>query len=391
MKNLRMFAWFVFSVLMISGFQVRSQESDTAKPGGGYHFTDVKVIPHTPVKDQNRSGTCWSFAGTSFVEAEVMRNKGPELDLSEMFSVRDAYEKRAVSYVRLHGAFNFGPGGEAHQVMEAVAQKGMLTEEAYNGLTIGEKLPVHNEMDAVLKSFVKAIIENKNGKLTPVWFDAYDKLLDTYLGDVPRSFEYDGKTYTPESFAEEVINLSPDDYAEITSFTHVPYYKPFLLEIPDNWDYEDYYNVPLEDMIPILNHALENGYTVAWAADVSDKGFNHRKGLALVPEKNWSDMRKGERDSVFIVPVGQRTITAEMRQTAYDNYSTTDDHSMHIVGLAHDRDGNTWYKVKNSWASDSNDFGGYLYVSQSYILYKTIAFYLNKKALPGKVSKKLGF
>jgi bleomycin hydrolase len=377
--------------VMVIGYGAMAQEADTIKPESGYHFTDVKIVPHTSVKDQNRSGTCWSFAGTSFVEAEVMHNGGPELDLSEMFSVRDAYEKRAISYVRLHGAFNFGPGGEAHQVMEAIAEKGMLTDTAYSGLTIGEKLPVHGEMDNVLKSFVKAVIQNKNGKLTPIWFDAYDKILDSYLGDVPETFEFDGKSYTPESFAEEVIKLSPDEYAEITSFTHVPYYQPFLLEIPDNWDYEDYYNVPLEDLIPILDHALESGYTVAWPADVSDKGFNHRKGLALVPEKEWSEMTDGERDSVFIVPAEQRTITPEMRQKAYENYSTTDDHSMHIVGLAQDQDGNTWYKVKNSWASDSNDFGGYFYASQSYILYKTIAFYVNKKALPKKVAKKLGF
>ncbi len=378
-------------IAMLTGYGAMAQEADTTKPESGYHFTDVKIVPHTSVKDQNRSGTCWSFAGTSFVEAEVMHNGGPELDLSEMFSVRDAYEKRAISYVRLHGAFNFGPGGEAHQVMEAIAEKGMLTDTAYSGLTIGEKLPVHGEMDNVLKSFVKAVIQNKNGKLTPVWFDAYDKILDSYLGAIPQSFDYDGKSYTPESFAEEVVKLSPDEYAEITSFTHVPYYQPFLLEIPDNWDYEDYYNVPLEDLIPILDHALESGYTVAWAADVSDKGFNHRKGLALVPEKEWSEMTDGERDSVFIVPAEQRTITPEMRQKAYENYSTTDDHSMHIVGLAQDQDGNTWYKVKNSWASDSNDFGGYFYASQSYILYKTIAFYVNKKALPKKVAKKLGF
>jgi bleomycin hydrolase len=355
----------------------------------GYRFTDTKIIPHTPVKDQHRSGTCWSFAGTSFVEAEVLKNGGPELDLSEMYSVRNAYEKRADSYVRLHGAFNFGPGGEPHQVMETIAERGMLTDEAYSGNTIGEGLPVHGEMDNLLEAFVEAVVENKNHKLTPVWFQAYIGILDAYLGTIPAEFEYNGKTYTPKKFAENLVDLDPADYVEITSYTHAEYYKPFLLKIPDNWDYELYYNVPFGDLIPILDHALENGYSVAWAADVSDKGFNHKKGMALVPEKEWEDMKAGERDSVFIVPARQRDISAEIRQEAYNNYTTTDDHSMHIIGLAEDQDGNRWYKVKNSWAGDSNDFGGYFYASESYMLYKTVAFYLNKKAVPKSISKKL--
>lgn len=376
--------------LLLNVLPAMAQEDDKEKPETGYEFTDIEIVPHSPVKDQHRSGTCWSFAGTSFVEAEVMRNNGPELDLSEMISVRDAYEKRADSYIRLHGAFNFGPGGEPHQVMKTIADKGMLTEEAYNGLTIGEDLPVHGEMDNVLKAHVKAVVENKNRKVTPVWFKAYNGILDAYLGEIPEEFEYDGKVFTPKSFAVEVVKLDPSDYVEITSYTHADYYKPFLLKIPDNWDYEFYYNVPFTDLIPILDHALENGYTVAWAADVSDKGFKYKKRMALVPEKDWDDMSTGEKDSVFIVPAKQKTITAEIRQDAYNNYTTTDDHSMHIIGLAEDQDGNRWYKVKNSWAEDSNDYGGYFYASESYILYKTVAFYMNKKAVPKSVSRKLG-
>jgi bleomycin hydrolase len=303
--------------------------------------------------------------------------------------VRNAYEKRADSYVRLHGAFNFGPGGEPHQVMETIAERGMVTNEAYSGNTIGEELPVHGEMDNLLDAYVEAVVENKNRKLTPVWFTAYNGILDAYLGEIPEEFEYKDKTYTPVEFAEKFVDLDVDNYVEITSYTHVDYYEPFLLKIPDNWDYEWYENVPMEDLLPILDNALENGYSVAWAADVSDKGFNHKKGMALVPEKDWADMRAGEKDSVFIVPARQRTITAEMRQAAYNNYTTTDDHSMHIIGLAEDQDGNRWYKVKNSWAEDSNDNGGYFYASQSYMLYKTVAFYLNKKAVPKSISKKL--
>jgi len=381
---------FLIASLLCTNLLVAQDKSEESEESG-YQFKDTKIVPHSPVKDQHRSGTCWSFAGTSFVESEVLKNSGPKLDLSEMYSVRDAYEKRADSYIRLHGAFNFGPGGEPHQVMKTIADRGMLTDENYSGMTINEDLPVHNEMDNVLKAHVKAVSENKNRKLTPVWFIAYNGILDAYLGEIPEEFDFDGKTFSPTSFAEEVIKLDPSDYVEITSYTHADYYKPFLLKIPDNWDYEFYYNVPMADLIPILDNTLENGYTVAWAADVSDRGFNHKKGMALVPEKDWNDMKSGERDSVFIVPAKQRTITAEMRQEAYNNYTTTDDHSMHIIGLAEDQDGNRWYKVKNSWAEDSNDFGGYFYVTESYILYKTVAFYINKKALPKSISKKLSF
>jgi bleomycin hydrolase len=366
-----------------------AQADEKKEEKTGYEFTDTKIIPHTSVKDQNRSGTCWSYAGTSFVEAEIMKNDGPELDLSEMYSVRNAYEKRAESYVRLHGAFNFGPGGEPHQVMETIAERGMTTNEAYSGNTIGEDLPVHGEMDNLLEAYIKAVAENKNKKLSPVWFKGFNGILDAYLGEIPEEFKYDGKTYTPVEFAEKFVDLDADDYVEITSYTHAPYYKPFLLKIPDNWDYEFYYNVPIDDLLPILDNALENGFSVAWAADVSDKGFNHKKGMALVPEKDWEDMKTSERDSVFIVPAKQRTITAETRQEAYNDYTTTDDHSMHIIGLAEDQDGNRWYKVKNSWATDSNDSGGYFYASKNYMLYKTVAFYLNKKAVPKNISKKM--
>lgn len=320
-----------------------------------------------------------------------MRIDGRELDLSEMYSVRNAYEKRADSYVRLHGAFNFGPGGEPHQVMETIAERGMISDEAYSGNTIGEELPVHGEMDNLLDAFVEAVVKNKNRKLTPVWFKAYNGILDAYLGEIPEEFDYKGQYYTPVEFSEKFVDLDVEDYVEVTSYTHADYYKPFLLKIPDNWDYELYYNVPIGDLLPILDNALENGYTVAWAADVSDKGFSHKKGMALVPEKEWAEMKSAERDTVFMVPAKQRTITAEMRQEAYNNYTTTDDHSMHIIGLAEDQDGNRWYKVKNSWAEDSNDNGGYFYASQNYMLYKTVAFYLNKAAIPKSISKKLGF
>ncbi|MCF8365219.1 MAG: C1 family peptidase [Bacteroidales bacterium] len=372
----------VLALIFTGIYQLEAQQDSGKIQIGDYTFTEVKIVPHTAVKDQHHSGTCWSFAGTSFLEAEVMRLGGPELNLSEMWSVRNAYEHRADSYVQLHGAFNFGPGGEPHQVMETLAERGMVPDVAYNGLTLGEDLPVHNEMDNVLEAFVKAIVENKNRKLSPVWMQAYNGILDAYLGEMPREFDFEGKTYTPVSFASEVLKINPGDYVEVTSYMNHEYFENFLLKIPDNWDYEMYYNLPMPSLINIIDFAISQGYTVAWAADVSDKFFNHKKGLALVPEKEWDEMSSGERDSVFVVPVKQKEITPEMRQEAYRNYSTTDDHSMHIIGMVKDQDGNTWYKVKNSWAADSNDFGGYFYVSQPYILLRTVALYVSKDVVP---------
>jgi bleomycin hydrolase len=371
-------------ILVVAGFSgiSRLHAQSVADTVGGYIFTDIKIVPHTPVKNQNQSGTCWSYAGTSLVEAEVLRQGGPELDLAEMWPVRYAYEKRADGYVRLHGNFNFSPGGEPHQVMETLADRGLVPEEAYNGLTYGEDKHVHGEMDHVLQTFVKAITDNENRKLTPVWMTAYDGILDAYLGAKPENFTWNGKSYTPKSFAQQVVKINPADYVEVTSYSSHPYYKNFLLLIPDNWDYELYYNVKIEDLTNIIDMAINNGYTVAWAADVSDPGFSHKKGLALVPEKEWSDIPRASRDSVFDVAGKQRVVTAEMRQQAYDNYSSTDDHSMHIIGMAKDQDGNTWYKVKNSWGADSNDFGGYLYVSQPYMQLNTLAIYVNRSVVP---------
>ncbi|MFP4469617.1 MAG: C1 family peptidase [Bacteroidales bacterium] len=381
----------LLSLFITAGLSLIAQEGNIKEPRTNYQITDVEIIPHTSVKDQHRSGTCWSYAGVSFVEAEVIRRGGPVLDLSDMYPVRYAYVLRAQNYMRLHGNFNFGPGGEPHHVMETLAERGMITEEAYSGLTIGEDLPVHGEMDHVLSSFVKAVEENKNRKLSPVWMDAYESILDVYLGEVPAEFEYENQMYTPQTFARDIIGLDTDNYAEITSFTHKPYYKPFMLMIPDNWDFHEYYNVPLDELDLIIDAALEYGYTIAWAADVSDPGFNHKLGLAIVPETDWEEMDHEERDSVFKTPVAQRKITPEMRQEAYDNHTTTDDHIMHIVGLAEDKEGNVWYKVKNSWAEDSNECGGYFYASKAYLLYKTLAIYVNKDAVPKGIARKLGW
>lgn len=380
---------------------VLAQEPET-KPKKAYDFTMVKEIPHTPVPNQFRSGTCWSFAGISLIEAEIMRTKGQSLDLSEMFVVRHAYSDKAKKYVRLHGHLNLAAGGGMSDVLMVIGDYGMVTEDAYAGLVIGEEKHTHGEMDEVLKAYTDAVLKNKNRKLTPVWHQGFEALLDTYLGTYPSEFLFENKKYTPKSFAEK-WNIKPEDYIELTSFTHQPMYKPFILEIPDNWMWSYAYNISLDEMMQVLDNALNNGYSVAWTADVGEKGFSWKNGLAIVPEENrtdlsgtekerWETLTPAERQKAMfafdkIVP--EKNITPEIRQKAFDNYETTDDHLMHIVGIATDQEGNKYYKVKNSWGTEDHIYNGYLFASIPYLKYKTISITVHKNAIPKNIQKKL--
>lgn len=393
-----------FTALMLSVLFVNilyAQEPDT-KQKKAYEFTMVKEIPHTAVPNQYRSGTCWSFAGISLIEAEILRTKGKSLDLSEMFVVRHAYSEKAKKYVRLHGHLNMAAGGGMSDVLMVIGEYGMATEDAYPGLVIGEEKHTHGEMDEVLKAYTDAILKNKNRKLTPVWYQGFEALLDTYLGSYPVEFTFENKKYSPKSFASQWA-VQPDDYIELTSFTHQPLYKPFILEIPDNWMWSYAYNVSLDELMQVLDNALNNGYSAAWTADVGEKGFSWKNGLAIVPEENradlsgtekerWEALTAAERQKAMfsfdkIVP--EKNITPEIRQKAFDNYETTDDHLMHIVGIAKDQEGNQYFKVKNSWGTEDHIYAGYLFASIPYLKYKTISITVHKDAIPKSIRKKL--
>lgn len=390
----------LFVMLMLPAFS-QAQEDKKAS-AEGYEFTLTKEIPHTSVKDQYRSGTCWSFSGLSFLESELMRMGKGEHDLSDMFVVRTAYSDKAIQYVRMQGKNNFGGGGAFHDVTNSWKKYGVIPESVYNGLVISEEKHIHGEMDEVFGAYVKAVVTNQNKKLTPVWHKGFEGLLDAYLGEVPEKFTYQGKEYTPQSFAKS-LELNPDDYIEITSFTHHPFYSKFVLELPDNWAFGQVYNVPLDEMMEVIDYALENNYTVAWASDVSEKGFAYRKGVAVVPAMSaenlsgsellkWQEMSKAEKEAQMYKlekPGQEKVITQEVRQLAFDNYETTDDHGMHFVGLAKDQNGNKYYYVKNSWA-DSNDYKGYFYASVPFVQYKTTSIMIHKNAVPKKIAKKLG-
>ena len=368
----------------------------------GFFFTDVKIIPTTPVKDQNKSGTCWSFSGTSVLEDEVMRKGGPELDLSEMWTVRNCYIDKAKKYIRTNGKINFAQGGSFADVLYSTKNYGAMPEEAYAGLNYGEKKHSHYEMANALEAYLNAIDKNPNKKLSTAWLPGFVAILDAYLGPAPETFTYNGKTYTPLQFAKE-MGIDADDFVNFTSFTHHPFYQPFALEIADNWLWSESMNVPMDDMKKIVDNALENGYTIGWAADVSEGGFKWRKGYAVLPLpveegdlegtelSRWVQLSDKDReDKQFDIkgPVKEKTVTQESRQAAFDNRETTDDHGMTIVGWATDQEGNRYYKVKNSW--DTNQlYNGYIYVSEPFFLEKTISVMVNKNAVPKEIAKKI--
>ncbi|MBI9061987.1 MAG: aminopeptidase [Marinilabiliaceae bacterium] len=372
-------------------------------PAEGYEFETIYDLEATSVKDQHRSGTCWSFSGLSFLESEMIRLGKEPVDLSEMFIVRHCYADKADKYVRLHGHLNFGGGGAFQDVIYVLKNYGIVPEQACNGLCYGEESHVHGEMDEVLKQYVDGVIKNKNKKLSTAWKDGYNGILNAYLGELPETFEVDGKSYTAQSYAKEVTGLNADDYIQVSSYTHHPFYSPFVIEVPDNWLWGEVYNVTLDDLMAIMENSLEKGYTVGWASDVSEKGFSHTNGVAVVPETNtkemsgsersrWETMSLTERNKAlysFDKPVEEKEITQEMRQEAFDNYQTTDDHGMHITGMSKDQNGTKYFKVKNSW-NTNNKYDGYFYASESFFKYKTMSIMIHKDALTKDLKKKLG-
>ncbi len=383
-----------FFIAMISVAQDASVE--------GYKFTTIKEIKHTPVEDQNRSNTCWCFSGIAFLEAEMIRMGKPEVNLSEMFVVRNAFADKADNYVRFQGTVNHAGGGSYWDVIETIRKCGLVPESVYPGLNYGEDKHVHGEIDAVTKAYLDAIIKNPNRKLSTAWKNGYNGILDAYFGNLPKTFSYLSKEYNPVSFLQST-GLNLDDYIYITSFTHHPFYQKFVLEVPDNWAHGQIYNLPLDEFSLVFDYALENGFTVAWASDISEKGFSYKNGIAVVPDVNfnemsnsdkerWAQMTESEKESqlyTFDKPGFEKKITQELRQQEFDNYKTTDDHGMLLVGTAKDQNGTLYYKVKNSWGP-SGKYNGYFYASKSFVLLKTTSIMVNKNSLPKSIAIKLG-
>ncbi len=380
--------------LLLAGASLQAQ---------GYQFTVVKENAITPIKNQANSGTCWSYSGVGFLESELIKAGKGTLDLSDIYIVRRNYEDKGKKYVRMSGKLNFGQGGSFADVVATLDEYGVLPETDYTGLNYGEDKNNHNELADILEGYLNGVIKNSNKKLSTAWFEGYKGVLDAYLGKVPATVKVGGKTLTPQQYAQS-LGLKSSDYVSLTSFTHHPYYSQFAIEVPDNWRWANSYNLPLDELMQVMDNALENGYTILWGSDVSETGFT-RDGVAVIPDMDarenvgsdqahWLGLSQSEKNNeirkkISEGPVKEITVTPEMRQAAYDNYQTTDDHGMQIYGIAKDQNGTKYYMVKNSWG-ETGKYKGLWYASETFVRYKTMNYVVNKNAIPKEIRKKLG-
>lgn len=389
----------LLSAIALAGLHVSAQEI-IVPDSTGFKFTDKNVVKQTSVKDQNKTGTCWCFSTNSFLENEILKKTGKEVDLSEMFVVYHCYADKAMKHIRMDQKINFEQGGSTLDVPYVWKKYGMVPEEVYSGLNYGDKKHNHYELIAGLKGYLNGIARMPNRQLSTAWYNGFIGILDAYFGKLPEKFSHDGKEYTPETYAAS-LGINIDDYIPFTSFTHHPFNEKFALEVADNWLWGEYYNVKMEEMKQIVDNAIKNGYSVAWAADVSERGFQWKKGFAVLPvEKSaetlegtelarWTKLSDKDRENEqnkIKGPAEEIKVTQELRQEWFDAHKTTDDHGMVIVGDAVDQEGNRYYKVKNSW--DTNQlYDGYIYVSEAYFLAKTMDIVVNKAAVPAEIAK----
>ncbi|MFT7614371.1 MAG: bleomycin hydrolase [Parvicellaceae bacterium] len=395
--------------LMIAGSTAFAQEEEpfTNRKGSDYKFEMIADNDATEVQNQNRTGTCWSFSSLSFFESELLRKGLGKHNLSEMFIVRNAYIGKAENYLRMYGTFNFGQGGAFHDIPWVIERYGIVPEEVYKGLDYGTEKHNHEEMEGMLRAMVGVLAKKpQGGKLTANWKKAFSGVVDAYLGDLPDEnmeefkFTYNEKEYTPKSYAKE-LKMDMSEYVSLTSYTHHPFYTQFALEVQDNWAMRTCYNLPLDEFMTVMEESVKSGYTFAWGADVSEKGFSFKDGLAILPEDESTIQKKGKDEkyfnsagadkisNAFITPVKERIVTQKERQTAFDIQQTTDDHGMHITGVMKDQNGTKYFIVKNSWGT-TNDCDGYFYASFPYTRYKTMNILIHKDGIPKNIKKKLG-
>ena len=383
--------YFLIAVSILLSAQLFSQEEgEEKKDDTKIEFTETTKIVTSEVKSQDRTGTCWDYATTSFIETEAIRLGKPELNLSEMFTIRYDYVEKAKHYIQFHGKANFSPGGQAHHMTDVIKKHGIVPESIYSGLEYGDTTHRHGELLEALTGFLKGVNKNSDNKLTTAWLPAVNSIIETYLGVIPTEFEYDGKKYTPKTFLKNAVGINADDYIEITSYTDAPFYSQYLLKIPDNWDYAQYYNVPINDLMEIMKNSLNKGYSVVFDGDVSEITFSHKKGMAMLPYKIYTALSDSEQENVFKLGFKEMDVTQEYRQITFNSRETTDDHLMHFTGMAKDQSGRVYFKTKNSWGKDSNEYGGYLYMSENYAKLKTVAIMVHKDAVPSSIAKKMG-
>ena len=394
-----------FTIALLALFCANGLQAQEEKPSNKPVFTTVKELPITNVKNQNRSGTCWAYSTLSFFESEILKATGKTYDLAEMFIANKDYLERAELTVRMHGDSQFAQGGSAGDVLLIIKNHGIVPEiaMALPGTLVGDTLANFNEFFSVMEPYVDAVAKSKSKTISTQWKQGLQGIIDAYIGAAPETFEYEGKTYTPKSFAAS-LGLDWNDYVSITSYTHHPFYTSFAVEVQDNWRWDHSYNVPMDEMMQIIDNAIENGYTIAWGGDVSDDGFT-RQGLGILydlkaggesltgsDQAKWLGLKPGERKN-FLEELGvnapEATPSQEQRQKDFDNWTLTDDHGMHIYGIAKDQNGREYYMVKNSWG-ETGDYKGSWYMTKNYIAARTMDFLVNKNAIPKNIRKKLG-
>lgn len=346
-----------------------------------YQFTYVVNNDHSQVLSQGRTGTCWSFSTVSFLESEVKRITGKDIDLSEMYIVKNTYPAKAYNYVYRQGKAQFSEGGLAHDVMNAVKTDGIVPQSAYTGFLGDADKHDHSVMVEKLLAYVQNLTNYPNAFYKENWMDEFDAILEEFMGKEPSTFTFEGKSFTPKAFAD-YLKINPDDYVSFTSFTHVPYYDDFVLSIPDNFSNGSFYNLPLDEYMQLMEDALKKGFTISFSTDVSEPTFSAKEGLAILPSE-------GKKEDYFKTILPENWATPEERQMNFENFSTVDDHLMHITGILKDQKGNTYFDVKNSWGTDLAN-GGDVYMSTAYLRMKSIAFLVHKDALSSDLKKKLG-
>lgn len=396
----------LFAALLAGSFSLVAQtpaETAAPKADGPNVFTTEKSIKISSIEDQANSGTCWAYSANSFLEAEILRMGKPKQEISEMFVVNHCYREKGDKYVRLHGKLNFGQGGSFGDAISVLRDHGAVPQEIMLGLNYGTTKNAHSELSDAALGFLKEIVKNPNGKLSTAWKRAYNGIIDSYLGEIPETFTYNGKSYTPKSYAAE-LGLNPDDYISIASYTHHPFYTQFPLEIEDNWRWQTVYNVPIAELMAIIENAADKGFPVAWGGDVSENGFT-RNGIAVLADveaietagsdqARWVGLdymgrMRAINEMINTANCPEINPTQEYRQEAFDNFTLTDDHGMMLFGVAKNQNGRKFYMIQNSWGG-AGDYDGVWYMSENYVAGRTMNIVLHKDAIPANIAKKMG-
>lgn len=353
-----------------------------------FEFKETLNVEATSVKNQGSAGTCWSYSGNSFIESEMIKSGKKPVDLAEIFTARNVYLGKARNYILMNGNMGLGDGGETHDVVNMIKKYGAMPQSAYTMEDYGKGSVKSEEFQAGLKAILDAYLKNEDKNKGISWVKEVNDYMDQKFGKVPETFSYNGKTYTPKTFAKEVVGINPNDYMEFSSYKDSPYYEKIVLPVSDNWSYDWLYNVPMTELTDIIDGALAKGYSIAWGTDVSEPYFSWKNGVAQVPNMDLNNITDEQRKTLFNGPIQEKVVTEDLRLEGLYSLTTTDDHAMQIVGKATDQNGKEYYKIKNSWGA-SNDYKGYMYVTKAFVQLKSTGILVNKAGVPKAIKSKL--